>query len=296
LTQGDASENIGDMVKGASGKGGGGNAHDRAVAAAAAKKLPKPLRPVETSPSETEYRPSSVRSYLRGIGAASVLLGAIGVLQTFYLPSVIAVYSGLLLLVVDAVLERLIPFFKIVVILILISLGVAFTHFVVLWEDPLTIIYQTGKDGTVYVSLFNKTSDDFRSVDLHFSMPSQIFVVNTTQMSQMSSCSLLVLPYADALFGDESFNFKADSGQELNYGNYERVRCEVLPHESGMQFSILLRQGRGLSSLSSPLSGITVRGNYQGKFRAYSAPKTATAASDTYSWGWSAPIYKQRLQ
>jgi hypothetical protein len=278
------------MAQGKKYKGGGGNAHDRAVSTAAGKSRKPPVPTSHKELQDSKGIRSSVRSYLRGTGISAILLGGLGLLQPFYLPSVIAIYSGILLLAVDVTLEKISPLFKSVAIVILVLFGAALTHFVVLWKDPLSILYNPGKDGTIYLNVLNSTDDDFRSVDLHFSMPLGDFVIKTWPLSQQSSCSLLILPSADALLGDESLTITGSSGEfEARYGSYERLRCEVLPHRSNMPFAILVeqRQGEQLVPLEAPISAITVRGDYQGKFRLYKAPKEATLIPDSYSpAGW----------
>jgi len=85
-------------------------------------------------------------------------------MQTFFWPSIIAVYVGVLLLLVDLWNHRSSRAFKIAVSGAM-SIGlVLFSIFVVFRREPIRVSYAIFQDGTVNEYVVNPTAGDYRSL------------------------------------------------------------------------------------------------------------------------------------
>jgi hypothetical protein len=172
------------------------------------------------------------------------------------------------------------------ILLLLALIGWGFTKYVVLWKDPLLVQYAWHPEVQVLrVSIANMTTDDdYRDVDLHFSLNEKqkdIFVINTRQRSQLATCSMFLDPSANGLPGDVAAVFP-----DRVVGSYQRTRCEVLPHASVLEVDLLLGQGDHLAPLSAVITNLKVEGSYRGKFRVFKVPSSASLITQHFR-GWA---------
>lgn len=226
---------------------------------------------------------ATFRSWVKASGLASILLGGLGLMPTFFVPSVIAIYSGLLVLAVDIFFENIRTILRVAVVLFLVGIAIAFTKTVVLRRDPIDIYYMKNLGGSdsIDIMIKNNTVDDFKVVDLHVDLPQEVFVVGYRKITDLATCSLFPADQASAHLGERAVitqELRADGTSKVTamVGNYQRVRCEVLPHQSMFEMRLNLREGEKLNA-PPDLSKISVSvdGEYDGKFRTFTAPKEA---------------------
>jgi len=107
---------------------------------------------------------TTLLAWLRSGGISSILLGGFGLMRTFYLPSVVAIYLGFLLLSLDALCEKLHILFKAAIIVSLASLAVLFTKDVVVHKSPMQYEYRVIGGDELEMSIRNDSlEDDYRS-------------------------------------------------------------------------------------------------------------------------------------
>lgn len=237
------------------------------------------VAPTDAVPPGQPEKKTTVRSWLRGVGIAAILLGGLGLMQTFFWPSVIAIYSGVLVLSVDVLFEHFESrWFKFVVYLFAALFTYSFTKYVVLHDDPMLISYLQKEHG-VMVVISNFTDDDFSDVDLNLVFDPKVFSYSVTSENSSIPCSFLP-PIPGRLESPMVLQglMTVGSSEPLKmYGNFQRIRCDKLPRFSALQIDLDLRQGKGLSEYAGPVSSILVKGNYKGEFRVFKAPPTATS-------------------
>lgn len=220
------------------------------------------------SPVSSERLPS-IRAYLRAGGFSSTSLGCLGLIQTFFWPSVVAVYFGLALLLVDVYSERILWWIKAVIIAALCIILVFFTKDVVLLKDAVRLTYSTSSNGTVNVYASNDTNDDYKGLDVHIVLPADAFIVDHKQYSELSTCSFFPINGAAALNGEIILTLTPKNPQNTTptqqYGNYQRVRCEVLPHHSTLTVALSPRRA-SMEPYTEQIHDVEVVGEYKGRF------------------------------
>lgn len=231
--------------------------------------------------------------WVRRTGIWSAGLGMFGLLSTFFWTSITFVYFGLLLLMLDLLLEPLSKAVKTAGYIVLSLTLIAFTYFIVLRSDPIHLGYIDNSDGSVSIYLVNATDTDYKDFDVHLQLPPDTFVVSADQQSALSSCSIFNFVDASAIKGETNYS-RTDtlpSGEHVMnvFGNYKRVRCEALPHRS----KLWIRMFSGkvgetiLEPNRSPVTDIRVVGSYQGKFREFGIDeRIAPQNIDARANGW----------
>ncbi len=217
-------------------------------------------------------------SWIARSGVAAILLGGLGLMQTFFWPSIIAVYVGVLLLLVDLWNHRSSRAFKIAVSGAM-SIGlVLFSIFVVFRREPIRVSYAISQDGTVNAYVVNPTADDYRELDVHIQLPRGQIIVKHSQRSELATCSLFGASDGAALQGEQmhilTMNTPSGPSQTQFFGNFQRVRCEVLPSHATLWLKLVPAQGNTLSDVGT-VDRVRVVYTYKGKFREFSLNEEA---------------------
>jgi hypothetical protein len=108
----------------------------------------------------------AVRRWLKGVGVISTLLGAAGLIQLMFWPSVCAIYLGLLLLIGDLCLERFNIYLRAFIGLTFVGIAVLFSIFIVSRKHPVFVDYQTQENRVLFVVRNDSSEDDYKNVDL----------------------------------------------------------------------------------------------------------------------------------
>jgi hypothetical protein len=258
-------------------KNGGGNSHDRAVRGNNGSTGRKPER-ISVKPAT----PSAALKWLRGVGMASILFGGFGVMQTFFWPSVIAIYAGFLLLLIDLYLEDFYPraWTKIPLAAGMLVLAILFTKVVVLRGETVIAVYRV-VNGRLDVIVQNVTGDDYQDMDFKIRPDFPVdFVSDPKQITTLSTVSFVdPMPFASTMTG-ESIETHIDTEHpddpQRPMTNFLRIRCDKLPAKSSIEVSMSLTQSRGKEDIPvQSVSKVELDGHYSGKFRSYELAEKA---------------------
>lgn len=185
-------------------------------------------------PQKSESK-TNLLAWLRSCGFGAVLLGGLGLMKTFYLPSVIGIYVGLSLFCLDALFEKLQTVWKVTILATLIFLGITFTYAVVLHKSPMQYGYRFVDNDEVEMSIRNDSlEDDYTNFDMLVS-PSQKeslrYVGSAQIVSGDHSCALVNFPN-EIPNGHMSLVYSPDGKSLLTWSDSFRVRCDKIPHNS----------------------------------------------------------------
>lgn len=220
---------------------------------------------------------STILTWCRSLGIASILLGGFGVIQEFFLPSAIVVYLGFMLLLIDLWYENFDghtwvrwPF-----TLALIVGMVAFSVAVVFRSDPLgTVAWAKSEEPyreTITVMVSNLTQDDYKDLDLEFRPNSpNVLIEEVKQSTPLSGVTIYQdFPVTMHEKGDSVTQYMDNGKLVSSASTMRRVRCEYLPHTTtlGLVFTI--------SSVEGKPAKLKVSGGYRGRFRTYSYDYTS---------------------
>jgi hypothetical protein len=265
-------ESISGMAKGNSRKGGGGNAHGRAVAKAVKINLalnsPNQLQSDAPPPQLSGLRRiskshSSILQWARTVGIASIAFGGFGLMSIFFVWSVVLLYFGIAVLICDLWFERFrkADYLRFVIISVLLVFVCAFTKGVVLHDDPLDYVNDIyPKNGVITVTLYNTSASDYRDLDI---------TIQPIPSTQIDSAKEEIGVAGVEIFdpGKVGAPKELQSGQSIEMSNgriflnFQRVRCATLPHDSPIQFKLNLKGGVPMPER------VHIVGTYYGKFQ-----------------------------
>lgn len=220
------------------------------------------------------------RSWLRGVGAAGILLGTVGLMHTFFWPSVCAFYAGLGVLALDLFAERIGPYLKGLVVTSLIITASLFTREVVLHNTPFDLSYTVNGTNLDLIVSNNSPADDYRDIDLtiipvpggHNQIPSAV-IGSFRELTAGTPCSVISSPYQ--LTEYPTFVMATPHGYAI-YQSAERLRCELLPHRDMLEFEVqlvrrVLIAGQNAVVPVTPTADPEFKISFTGKFRDISA-------------------------
>jgi hypothetical protein len=205
-------------------------------------------------------------------------------MQTFFWLSVVAIYAGILLALVDLLLEDFRPnsWTKIPIAGGILALGFLFTQSVVLRKDPIVVGWRFWND-RLEVYIDNASDDDYVDMDLKIKPDfPNAFISDMKQETHIPNVSFVdALPVTltgkervldvlqDPILGNKSI-------PDAVYTNFLRFRCEKLPKNTNLKFSMALinKVGNEVIPLHSA-SEVVVGGSYKGRFRNYEIDQVA---------------------
>jgi len=245
-------------------------------------KRPKRERQRTKNPA---HPPSTVLVWMRSVGAASILLGGLGLMQTFFLPSVIAIYFGLALLLLDAYKENFRLVVRGLIMLTLVAAAILFTTNVTLRESPIFAVYRM-VDGKLDIIITNASaSDDYQDLDLIIrpDFPKD-YISKKTQITTLPSVSFVdPMPFASDRQGDSivlTVDPNDPTGQhQYPKTNFLRVRCDKLPHLTSIELEMeLVRLAGEKNERQEPFHDVqivTIDGSFNGRFSEKAVSLTA---------------------
>jgi hypothetical protein len=214
----------------------------------------------------------SVLGWFRTAGLVSILLGSAGLIKTFYLPSVLAIYSGLALLAIDCLFEKLRSLFKFAIIGMLLSLAAVFTQSVTLRKNPMQYQYSVYKNGLDLVLRNDSMTDDYDDVDIVFTISkpaSNVFVGETKFLSEYPSC-YFAREVGTIPNGHVSIISQSPEGVISDYPDTVRLRCGKVPKETSVRMRVMtVNQTPDLKGIVSvtPRDIPSAKGQFSGAFR-----------------------------
>jgi hypothetical protein len=217
----------------------------------------------------------NIRTWFGRIGGPAILLGGVGFMKIFYIPSVIAVYLGLGVLTGDALCEKMPRFAKAFCVFAALALGYSFTKAVVLHKDPMQYGYRVIGSDELEMSIRNDSlEDDYTDLDLLVS-PSQKeslrYVGDVQIVSGDHSCDLVKFPN-EIPNGHMSLVYSPDGKGLVSWSDSFRIRCDKVPHSSTIWLHVKIvtaapsRQGMPIAA--NPVGVPYVLGTFTAKFRA----------------------------
>jgi hypothetical protein len=213
-------------------------------------------------------------AWIRGGGISAILLGGFGLMKTFYLPSVIAIYVGLSLLSIDALYEKLQVFLKACIIICLLGIGALFTRAVVLHKSPMQYEYRVIGSDELEMSIRNDSlEDDYTDLDVLVS-PSQKeslrYVRDVQIVSGDHSCDLVKFPN-EIPNGHMSLVYSPDGKSLVSWSDSFRIRCDKVPHSSTIWLHVKIvtaaSSREGMPIPANPIGVPYVSGTFTAKFR-----------------------------
>ena len=216
--------------------------------------------------------------WLRSVGLASTCLGFGGLVTVYFWPSVVFVYLGLTLMLVDLYLERFERHGWLrYMIMIAMLVGIcAFTWRTVLRQAPLVTrayvsktAYPSGTTSAgirwypnmrdLHVTLENDTDEDYERGYFHIQIAAPI----------LAKGQLGNIPGVQFVENEMSArqNVKGPDGKAVNVPllvsqNHYRVRCETLPRHESLELSFAI-----LENDLPKVKEATIEGSYRGGFR-----------------------------
>lgn len=208
-------------------------------------------------------------------------------MQTFFWPSVFALYVGTLLLALDLIfLEKFASavWAKFVILLSMLVLTVMFTWSVVLRTAPISVFYRNRGDVLdVYISN-DSEEDDYQALDIKMvpnpdkalSAPEKIALISSPeQITHVPGVSFVdALPskvkHGEALaysFDNEDQELPTKTAVE----SVLRFRCDELPAGTVIRFrmKIVHNVGREIIPLNQGINDLMIEGKMKGRFRVF---------------------------
>ena len=212
--------------------------------------------------------PRNPLAWLRGLGFVSMAIGGVGLMSSFFWPSVGSFYLGLAVLSIDLWFERLIIGWKILLWLFCLSIGLSFSFAVVLRSSPLSISYCITDTGLVEVYIKNGSSnDDYQDMDMTFATDSA--AAHFDKLRNMSDFpSLSVIDQGWQLEHMEEALIYSDGRDYYMTRPTMRVRCAILPRKSSAH--VLVSVVKGSNDGIKPAldwGTLTIVGHFKGRFR-----------------------------
>lgn len=233
----------------------------------------------QTKPKDTSAKVPIALRWCRNVGISSICIGALGFVQAFFWPSVIAIYAGVILLLIDLWFEDFRPssWKKIPIAVVILILCELFTQCVVLRKDPVVVGWIFRNDRLeVYIN--NASNDDYSDMDLKIKpdFPGD-FVRDARQETSMPNVSFVdSVPVVLEEKGEKMLEILHTHipgekySPETAYTNFLRFRCDKLPKDTTLKFSMaLIKPAKSTAVQVNSVSEVLVTGNYKGKFRTY---------------------------
>jgi hypothetical protein len=228
--------------------------------------------------------------WFRSIGIFSVVLGAVGIIQLWFWPSVCAFYLGLLFLSCDLYLENFNRYVKSCIATVIFGLAGAFSIFVVMRKAPLFSDFMIRGDQVSFV-LRNDSpqDDDYRSVDITIWPDGDNGLLYISASRQTNGYEAQIVASApDHINGrrqncppEGAFIYSTGTGYVM-LPNTLRIRSEVLPKGAYIEITALITQGASGGRLLFPLKPVTklqkvlLDGTFYGRFRQFHIHQFAT--------------------
>ena len=254
-----------------------GNSHQRAVRAKQFAQYAQALFKKAVGPPVNKVAEHTTPlKWLAKIGVASIAAGFLGMIFTFFWASVIVIYVGAILLLLDLWTENFehSAWFRYVVSVLVLLGAYWFTVSVVLHKHPVFITYRTDAKGAVHVYVQNLESEDLSAVDLKVHLPPNLYVGQAWQISQLGSCSFFP-PNGHVDDGDRVLSpgtgQTSTDGKNIDldmFGSFQRVRCLEVPHEALLEIGLLVFDSGDMKKLAAPPS-MRVTGTYKGQLKPF---------------------------
>lgn len=217
--------------------------------------------------------------WLRSVGAGSICLGGLGLMQTFFWPSIAALYIGVILLTLDLLFVEKFDtarWVKSVIFCAILVLAGIFAKAVVFRRAPLGAVYRTRGD-VLEVYLTNESDDDYENLDLKIKpdFPKD-FVSSPEQVTHIPGISFVdampgVMTEAgeSAMFSIDNSVPDAEATDAIN--NFLRVRGERIPARTTVRLRMkLVRQaGKGREPVTTGVQKVLVQASLKGRFRTF---------------------------
>lgn len=217
--------------------------------------------------------------WLRSVGAGAICLGGLGLMQTFFWPSISALYIGISLLTLDLLFVEKFEtkrWMKSVIVCALIALTGIFTKVVVLRTAPLMAAYRTRGD-VLEVYLSNASDDDYENLDIKIKpdFPKD-YVSSPEQVTHIPGIS-----FVDALPGimtEQGESVMANIDTSLpnaeatdTVNNFLRMRGEMLPAKTTVRLRMKLVRplGNGREPVTTGVQKVSVQASLKGRFRIF---------------------------
>ena len=221
-------------------------------------------------------------------------------MQTFFWPSVVAIYCGVILLLIDLYVEEFGArrWIKLLIFLVMVGFGYAFTKYVVIRKTDPTVAYTMDR-GRLVVVIDNGSSDDLQDIDLKIrpDFPSD-FVIDPKEVTHVPSVTFVdPMPFVSATHDEKieaHYTVKQDGSIDPGLfpmsaydTNFLRIRCDKLPAYSGITLTMALQKQKkrddppvGVDDLPVDAVGhVEVDGTYRGRFRVFAYKEEAKGTS-----------------
>jgi hypothetical protein len=220
--------------------------------------------------------------WLTKVGAASVAFGVLGMISSFFWPSVIAIYAGCVLLIFDLWYEKFggttwfrRNWFRITATIVFFLGLYYFSTKIVLHRSPLLMSYSADGSHALRFSVANWSSDyDISELDLRVSVSGNLFIRNAWPVSKFGSCTIYPpLPghfkTGDRVLATSPNNVPSTQSFNLvSIASVQKIRCESLPRDSVLEVGLFVVDGKDVEHAIEP-DRLSVLAKYKGQFKPF---------------------------